>query len=68
MQPQETTCTSQKGHWWQATTSPFVRRCFRTGCKAMQHCLNGVWYESLPSPQKPSATLIAEQTTLWDQA
>lgn len=62
--PKKTTCES-KGHLWQAsTTSPHTMHCGRTGCKATQHFLNGVWIEAQASKPKPVATGL-EQVGLW---
>lgn len=58
------TCES-KGHVWQGTTSPLIFRCGRTGCKAMQHCINGVWHETQPhQPMQPIAP-AAQQMDMW---
>jgi hypothetical protein len=71
MQPQDThtPCRSRKGHWWQPTASPLIFHCGRTGCKAMQHCLNGTWYETQPAqPAQPQASVtpvVVQQADLW---
>lgn len=64
-QPIKKTTCEKKGHAWQSTTSPLIRRCFRTGCGAMEHCINGVWQESHPRPVKPVTTPVAQQADLW---
>lgn len=59
------TACDTKGHWWQSTLSPLIFRCGRTGCKATQHCINGVWHETQPNAPKPTGATVAQQADLW---
>ena len=59
----KTTCES-KGHFWQST-SPLIQRCGRTGCKATQHFLNGVWVESQSHQPVQPAVPVAQQMDMW---
>lgn len=48
---------------WVPTASPLIERCGRAGCKAMRHCVNGVWSET-PAPKAKPAPSLA-QPGLW---
>jgi hypothetical protein len=64
-QDEKPTCASSKGHFWQSTSSPLIFRCSRTGCRAMRHCINGVWHETYPTTTKPTIVPGVQQTELW---
>ena len=65
MQQRKKSACESKGHFWQPTSSPLVFRCGRSGCKAMQHCINGVWQETQPAQHKPAPVPTEHQMDLW---